>query len=174
MRLGLIFIRVVACDGTSVRVMAAALGHDRGRLACRGLPAVRLMRTMVIGAGVLGASAAYHLARAGAQVTVIDACLDGRATAAGAGSRNSTSWPATSSRLLRKRTSASSLARRLSRCGPCCGKELGLVGIGEPDQIGDFSAGAEASPPICNRTNSPTRLMASRASGRIAAKIWKT
>jgi D-amino-acid dehydrogenase len=43
------------------------------------------MRTIVIGAGVLGASAAYHLARAGAQVTVIDACLDGRATAAGAG-----------------------------------------------------------------------------------------
>jgi D-amino-acid dehydrogenase len=43
------------------------------------------MRTVVIGAGVLGASAAYHLARAGAQVTVIDACLDGRATAAGAG-----------------------------------------------------------------------------------------
>lgn len=43
------------------------------------------MRTVVIGAGVLGASTAYHLARAGAQVTVIDAGLDGRATAAGAG-----------------------------------------------------------------------------------------
>ena len=43
------------------------------------------MRIVIIGAGVLGASAAFHLARAGAQVTVIDANLDGRATAAGAG-----------------------------------------------------------------------------------------
>ena len=34
---------------------------------------------------MLGASAAFHLARAGARVTVIDAHLDGRATAAGAG-----------------------------------------------------------------------------------------
>jgi D-amino-acid dehydrogenase len=43
------------------------------------------MRIVIIGAGVLGASAAFHLARAGAQVTVVDAHLDGRATAAGAG-----------------------------------------------------------------------------------------
>lgn len=43
------------------------------------------MKIVIIGAGVLGASAAFHLARAGAQVTVIDAHLDGRATAAGAG-----------------------------------------------------------------------------------------
>jgi D-amino-acid dehydrogenase len=43
------------------------------------------MRAVVIGAGVLGASTAYHLARAGAQVTVVDQQLDGRATAAGAG-----------------------------------------------------------------------------------------
>jgi D-amino-acid dehydrogenase len=43
------------------------------------------MRIVIIGAGVLGASAAFHLARAGAPVTVIDAHLDGRATAAGAG-----------------------------------------------------------------------------------------
>jgi D-amino-acid dehydrogenase len=43
------------------------------------------MRIVIIGAGVLGASAAFHLARSGAQVTVIDAHLDGRATAAGAG-----------------------------------------------------------------------------------------
>lgn len=42
------------------------------------------MRAVVIGAGVLGASTAYHLARAGAQVTVVDQQLDGRATAAGA------------------------------------------------------------------------------------------
>jgi D-amino-acid dehydrogenase len=40
---------------------------------------------IIIGAGVLGASTAFHLARMGAQVTVIDAQLDGRATAAGAG-----------------------------------------------------------------------------------------
>jgi D-amino-acid dehydrogenase len=44
-----------------------------------------VMRIVVIGAGVLGASAAFHLTRAGAQVSVIDAHLDGRATAAGAG-----------------------------------------------------------------------------------------
>ncbi len=43
------------------------------------------MRIVIVGAGVLGASAAFHLARAGARVTVIDAHLDGRATAAGAG-----------------------------------------------------------------------------------------
>jgi D-amino-acid dehydrogenase len=43
------------------------------------------MRIVIIGAGVLGASAAFHLARTGAEVTVIDAHLDGRATAAGAG-----------------------------------------------------------------------------------------
>ncbi len=43
------------------------------------------MRAIVIGAGVLGASAAFHLARDGAEVTVIDQARDGRATAAGAG-----------------------------------------------------------------------------------------
>ena len=43
------------------------------------------MRIVIIGAGVLGASTAFHLARSGAQVTVVDAHLDGRATAAGAG-----------------------------------------------------------------------------------------
>jgi D-amino-acid dehydrogenase len=43
------------------------------------------MRIVIIGAGVLGASAAFHLARAGAGVTIVDAQLDGRATAAGAG-----------------------------------------------------------------------------------------
>ena len=43
------------------------------------------MRIVIIGAGVLGASAAFHLARAGADVTAVDAHLDGRATAAGAG-----------------------------------------------------------------------------------------
>jgi D-amino-acid dehydrogenase len=38
-----------------------------------------------VGAGVLGASAAYHLACAGARVTIIDPLMEGRATAAGAG-----------------------------------------------------------------------------------------
>jgi len=46
---------------------------------------MHLMGTVVIGGGVFVASAAYHLARAGAQVTVIDTCLLGRATTAGAG-----------------------------------------------------------------------------------------
>jgi D-amino-acid dehydrogenase len=44
-----------------------------------------VMRIVIIGAGVLGASTAFHLAGMGARVTVIDASLDGRATAAGAG-----------------------------------------------------------------------------------------
>jgi len=44
-----------------------------------------VMSIVIIGAGVFGASAAFHLARAGMRVTVIDAHLDGRATAAGAG-----------------------------------------------------------------------------------------
>ena len=44
-----------------------------------------VMRIVIVGAGVLGASAAFHLARSGARVTIIDAQLDGRATAAGAG-----------------------------------------------------------------------------------------
>ena len=43
------------------------------------------MRTIVIGAGILGASTAFHLARAGADVVLIDAAHEGRATAAGAG-----------------------------------------------------------------------------------------
>ena len=43
------------------------------------------MKVIVIGAGVFGASAAYHLARAGAEVTVFDRADAGRATSAGAG-----------------------------------------------------------------------------------------
>ncbi len=40
---------------------------------------------IVVGGGIVGASAAYHLARAGAQVTLIDQAQPGQATAAGAG-----------------------------------------------------------------------------------------
>ena len=40
---------------------------------------------VVIGGGVVGASAAYHLARAGARVTLVDRADAGQATAAGAG-----------------------------------------------------------------------------------------
>ena len=43
------------------------------------------MHIIVVGAGILGASTAFHLARAGAQVTIVDQAHDGRATAAGAG-----------------------------------------------------------------------------------------
>jgi D-amino-acid dehydrogenase len=43
------------------------------------------MRIIVIGAGVLGASTAWHLARAGAETVLIDRADPGRATAAGAG-----------------------------------------------------------------------------------------
>ena len=43
------------------------------------------MKVIVVGAGVFGASTAYHLARTGAEVVVFDRADDGRATAAGAG-----------------------------------------------------------------------------------------
>ena len=43
------------------------------------------MRVVIIGAGIFGASAAYHLSRAGADVLVLDAAHAGKATSAGAG-----------------------------------------------------------------------------------------
>jgi D-amino-acid dehydrogenase len=43
------------------------------------------VQVIVIGAGIAGAAAAYHLARRGADVTVVDAQRPGPATAAGAG-----------------------------------------------------------------------------------------
>jgi len=43
------------------------------------------MRIAVVGAGILGASTAYHLAAAGAEVFLVDSSAQGRATAAGAG-----------------------------------------------------------------------------------------
>ena len=43
------------------------------------------MTIVIIGAGILGASTAFHLATMGEAVTIIDAELQGRATAAGAG-----------------------------------------------------------------------------------------
>jgi D-amino-acid dehydrogenase len=43
------------------------------------------MHIVVVGAGILGASTAYHLARYGARVTIVDQAHPGRATAAGAG-----------------------------------------------------------------------------------------
>src|SRR5258705_5211526 len=43
------------------------------------------MKVVVIGAGILGASTAYHLAREGCEVVLVDRADEGRATAAGAG-----------------------------------------------------------------------------------------
>jgi D-amino-acid dehydrogenase len=43
------------------------------------------MKIIVVGGGILGASAAYHLARAHAEVVLVDQAHEGRATAAGAG-----------------------------------------------------------------------------------------
>ncbi len=43
------------------------------------------MHVAIVGGGVLGASTALHLAHAGADVVLVDAAHDGRATAAGAG-----------------------------------------------------------------------------------------
>ncbi|QYJ16415.1 Glycine oxidase [Rubrobacter xylanophilus DSM 9941] len=44
-----------------------------------------MSRIVVVGAGVVGASAAYHLARAGAETVLVEGDLPGQATAAGAG-----------------------------------------------------------------------------------------
>jgi D-amino-acid dehydrogenase len=43
------------------------------------------MRVVVVGAGIVGASAAFHLAQRGAEVDLIDDDTPGRATLAGAG-----------------------------------------------------------------------------------------
>jgi len=43
------------------------------------------MRVVVVGAGILGSSAAYHLSRQGADVEIIDQIHEGKATLAGAG-----------------------------------------------------------------------------------------
>ncbi|HZD02136.1 MAG TPA: FAD-dependent oxidoreductase [Actinomycetes bacterium] len=43
------------------------------------------MRVIVVGAGIVGASAAWHLAAQGADVEVVDRADEGQATAAGAG-----------------------------------------------------------------------------------------
>ena len=48
------------------------------------------MRTVIIGAGVLGASTAFHLSRNGHKLVVIDGALEGRATAVGV--MNSIGW----------------------------------------------------------------------------------
>jgi D-amino-acid dehydrogenase len=44
-----------------------------------------VVHIVIVGAGILGASTGFHLARAGAQVTIVDQMHEGRATAAGAG-----------------------------------------------------------------------------------------
>lgn len=43
------------------------------------------MRVIVVGAGILGAGTAYHLAREGCEVVLVDRADEGRATSAGAG-----------------------------------------------------------------------------------------
>jgi D-amino-acid dehydrogenase len=44
-----------------------------------------IMRIVVVGGGIAGASTAYHLARSGAEVVLVDSKAKGQATAAGAG-----------------------------------------------------------------------------------------
>ena len=50
------------------------------------------MRVVVVGGGIVGASAAYHLAKEGVEVVLVDRADDGQATAAGAGIVSP--WPA--------------------------------------------------------------------------------
>ena len=44
-----------------------------------------LLRLIVVGSGIVGASCAYAASSLGAEVVLVDAALAGRATAAGAG-----------------------------------------------------------------------------------------
>ena len=68
---------------TAVQLMSVALIAGCGRRT----PASASMKVTVVGAGIVGASIAYHLAKAGAAVTVID--KDGPATHA---SRGTFAW----------------------------------------------------------------------------------
>ncbi|WP_221565924.1 FAD-binding oxidoreductase [Alkalihalobacillus sp. TS-13] len=43
------------------------------------------MKVVIVGSGIVGSSTAYHLARKGAEVIIVDQFLQGQATAAGAG-----------------------------------------------------------------------------------------
>lgn len=56
-----------------------------GRTVSEPCPTVDRMRVVVIGAGIVGASTAFHLIDAGADVVVVDAARTGAATPAGAG-----------------------------------------------------------------------------------------
>ena len=77
--------------GRAYRRSAARAGLFRrtnrrvARRRCGELRPGGRMRVAIIGGGVLGASTALHLAHAGADVVLVDAAHDGRATAAGAG-----------------------------------------------------------------------------------------
>ncbi len=90
------------------------------------------MRVIVIGAGVLGASAAFHLAAAGASAVLVDQAHDGRATAAGAGIV--CPWLS---------EAADAAWRRIADAGACYLPELveRLAGFGERD-VGFRKVGA--------------------------------
>src|SRR4029079_17892513 len=70
------------------RPCSAGCGSPSGRDLWRALPSIAIegrMKVIVVGAGILGASTAYHLAREGCEVVLVDRADEGRATAAGAG-----------------------------------------------------------------------------------------
>src|SRR5512146_1102764 len=60
-------------------------GQLCARVAMRGNEVTSADDVIVIGGGIVGASAAYRLARSGARVTLVDRADAGQATAAGAG-----------------------------------------------------------------------------------------
>lgn len=82
------------------------------------------MDIVVVGAGIVGASAAYHLARSGEQVTLVDDACDGRATSAGAGLIS----PGAATRPL---TAASPFAFAAAAHYPILVRELADAGIDE-------------------------------------------
>ncbi|PRX67357.1 FAD dependent oxidoreductase [Nonomuraea fuscirosea] len=67
----------------------AGYPHDKGRIRSSAqvtsAAIIVTMRVVVIGSGIVGAGAAYHLSRRGAAVTVVDGGYQGDATRAGAG-----------------------------------------------------------------------------------------
>ena len=91
------------------------------------------MRVIIVGSGVAGASVAWHLAQAGAEVVVVDAGLDGAATAAGAGIVS----PWTSRRRDGLAEAAGAYYPRLAEAVPDTSYEVvgGLVVAADPDEL---------------------------------------
>ena len=128
-------------------------------------------RVIVVGAGIIGASIAWHLAKAGAEVTVIEASEPG-----GIATRNSWAWINASwgnpESYFRLRTRSMAEWRRIDRDVPgldvsWCG---GLLWDLPPDQLRAFAA-EHGSWGYAIRRSRPGRSLAYRAQYQEAAGL---